>query len=274
MAAWAEAGPDVQAGSGANGNGSVARERLRLDDQGVGPQPARALRRRRALPGGRAVVGGLLVAASGVGLFAATNRSESGPSESYIVAARALAAGSRLTPSDLARQPIDLPPSVRARAFDDPGVLDGATLLAPLAAGELIQASGVVAKETDSQTRELTLTVERGRVAAGLNGGERVDLLATYGTGDDAYTLVVARGVLVVSVDRGRGGLGEAAPTVLTVGLDRPDEAMALTHASQVAKITPLRSTGVDPPITPGTESELEPYRPAQSSADEEAFVP
>ena len=249
-------------------NDGPSRERLRIDIDGSGPSPGgRAVRRRRPLPGGRAVVGGLLVAASGVGLFAATGRSEHGPGQSYLVAAHPLAAGARLSVSDLSRQPIDLPPGLRARAFDNPAVLDGATLLSPLAAGELVQASGVVAKGTDSETREVTLTVERGRVAGGLAGGERVDLLATYGTGDEAYTLVVSRGALVVAVDRGRGGLGDSSPTVLTVGIDDPEEAMAIAHASQVAKVTPLRSTGVDAPaVTNGGFYDSDSYRPPDPS--------
>lgn len=251
---------------GTNGD-EPARERLRGDIDGSGTSPgARAVRRRRPLPGGRAVVGGLLVAASGVGLFAATNRSDSGPTQSYLVAAHPLAAGARLSTSDLSRQPLDLPPGLRARAFDNPAVLDGATLLAPLAAGELVQASGVVAKGTDSDTRELTLTVDRGRVAGALAGGERVDLLATFGTGDEAYTLVVSRGALVVAVDRGRGGLGDSSPTILTVGIEDPTEAMAIAHASQVAKITPLRSTGVATPVTNGSFYDAESYRPPDAS--------
>lgn len=201
------------------------------------------------------------MAVSGVGLFAATNRSESGPRQSYLVAARALPAGTRLTPSDLSLEPIDLPVGIRARAFDDRGVLAGTTLLAPLAAGELVQASNVVIKSTGSSSREISISVERGRIASGLAGGERVDLAATYGTGPDAYTIIVSRSALVVSIDRGRGGLGEAGPTVVTLGIDDPAEAVAIAHASQVAKITPLRTTGV---VSPGATSprDANPYRP------------
>src|SRR5215210_6359354 len=99
--------------------------------------PARAVRRRRGLPGSRAVVGGLLVAASAVGLFAAASSSDAGPGHSYVVAR------------------LDLAPALTSRVFDRADALVGATLLAPLGAGELVQTSAVVARRGDAVSREL-----------------------------------------------------------------------------------------------------------------------
>ncbi len=131
-------------------------------------QPVHAVRRRRGLPGSRAVVGGLLVAASAVGLFAVASSSAEGPRHSYIVARHELAAGTRLQQSDLELAPMELAAGVRARVFNTAQPLIGATLLAPLGAGELVQSSAVVARKGDTASRELSFTLERGRVGTGI----------------------------------------------------------------------------------------------------------
>jgi Flp pilus assembly protein CpaB len=213
-----------------------------------GPERAgRAVRRRRGLPGSRAVVGGLLVAASAVGLFAAASNSGDDPRRSYVVARRELAAGTRLQPSDLELAPMDLAPASRARAFDSTQPLVGATLVAPLGPGELVQSSAVVARTGDTASRELSFTLERGRVGIGIKQGERADLLATYGTGTDAYTIVVVRQALLVAIERPRTSTGENGPATVTVAVDDPADALALAHAVQLGKVTLVRATGAPP---------------------------
>jgi Flp pilus assembly protein CpaB len=187
------------------------------------------------------------VAAAGVGLFSAATTAGRQPGHPYVVAARALTAGTSLEPGDLALAEIELPPALRARAFDDLKVLAGATLLAPVGAGELVQVSAVIAGGTAAGSRELTFTVERGRIGPTIRDGERIDLLATYGTGDDAYTLVAGRDLPVITVDRTRVGVGETSPVFVTVAVaDAPAE-VALSHAAQVGKLTVVRTTGAAP---------------------------
>ena len=210
-----------------------------------GGRPARTVRRRRGLPGSRAVVGGLLVACAAVGLFAAASRNGGGPSHSYVVARHDLAAGARLQASDLAVTPMDLPPDLGERAFESPQPLLGATLVAPLGAGELVQASAVVARRSDAASRELTFTLERGHLGSGIKEGERADVLATYGSGNDAFTTVVVRQALLVGIDRPRTA-GDG-PTTVTVAIDDPADALALAHALQLGKITVVRATGAPP---------------------------
>lgn len=224
------------------------------DPQAGERRAARTVRRRRGLPGGRAVVGGLLVAASAVGLFAATSTSGRGPAHSFVVASHDLAAGTRLQASDLQLAPMDLAPGARAHAFDSTQPLVGATLVAPLEPGELVQSSAVVARKADSASRELSFTLERGRVGAGIKQGERVDLFATYGTGNDASTIVVVRQALLVSVERPRTASGDNGPTTVTVAVDDPNDALALAHALQLGKVTLVRATGAPPlPAVPPT---------------------
>ena len=228
--------------------GTVSR-RMPRETAGEGQDhPARTVRRRRGLPGSRAVVGGLLVASSAVGLFAAATNSGKGPARSYVVARQELAAGTRLQVTDLALAPMELAPGVRARVFDTTQILVGATLVAPLGAGELVQSSAVVARKGDTASRELTFTLERGRVSTGIKQGERADLLATFGTGADAFTAVVVRSALLVAIERPRTSSGgDTGASTVTVAVDDPADALALAHAIQLGKVTLVRATGAPP---------------------------
>jgi len=221
---------DVQSG----GNG-------RDGQRGKGPQ---TLRQRRGLPGNRAVVGGLLVAAAAVGLFSASTGAGQGSRRPYVVANRPLAPGSRIEAADLGVQQLHLSPPLAARAFAERDPLVGATVVAPVAPGELVQASAVVARRSGPASRELSFTVEPGRVGAALRDGERVDLLATYGSATDGFTAVIVRQALLVSLEDSRGALGDGSPVTVTVALDEAADTLALAHAVQVGKVTVVRATG------------------------------
>ncbi len=215
-----------------------------------GARPAgRTVRRRRGLPGSRAVVGGLLVAAAAIGLFAATSSSGGGPDHSYVVARQDLAAGTRLQVSDLQLVPMELTDALQARAFERAEPIAGAMLLAPLAAGELVQTSAVVTRKGEAASRELSFTLERGQVSTAIKQGERVDLLATYGTGNEAFTVVVVRQALLVGIERQRSSSGDTGPATVTVAVDDPTDAVALAHAIQIGKVTLVRATGAPPMI-------------------------
>lgn len=206
---------------------------------GRGPVRARG----RSVPGGRAVLGGFLVAAAVVGLFWASSR-ESGPSQLYVVAAHDLAPGTRLGAGDLRRQPLDLPPSLAGRAFTDEAALEGSVAIGPLAAGELVQASAVVAKPSSPSSREVSVAVPAATLPPGLETGERIDVVATFGAGGDAFSTYVVRQAQIVGLDQvGR----DERDTTVTVALDDPNEAIALAHASQQAKLTVVRATGAPP---------------------------
>jgi hypothetical protein len=77
-----------------------------------------------------------------------------------------------------------------------------------------------------------------------LRPGETIDLLATYGTGIDAITTVLARSALVLQLDtQGDGTMGATGRVVLTIGLASADELLDAAHAAQVAGLTAVRST-------------------------------
>ena len=120
--------------------------------------------------------------------------------------------------------------------------------LAPGQAGEVLQRSAVLLPdETDSPSdsrREFSLPVERDRALNGeIEPGETVDVLATYGTGESAYTVTVARRAVVVDLAETTGGLGSDGRIVVTLALADADTVLRATHASVAAVVTLVRST-------------------------------
>lgn len=231
--------------SSTNGDG-------RGDDGGFGRQIAR----RRSLPGGRAVVGGFLVAVAAVGVFAAYTSATAGPATAYLVATRDLPIGAVLAPGDVDLVPMELPDAQRSRSFDDPAVLDGATTVAPLRADELVQQSSVVETGADSGTRLVSFSVDAARALNGrIRPGEHIDILATYGE----YTQYVLGDVTVVDTSAGTDdAIGSSAAISFVVDVGNREAERALTHASAAATLSVARTTGA-PDEGP---ADLEPYFP------------
>ena len=206
----------------------------------------RTVKRRSALPTGRAVVGGFLVALAALGTFAAYSASTAGPSTTYVVARRDIPIGTRLTANDLTTLPMELPDVVaRDAAFANEGPLVGATTVGPVRRGELVQAGDVVKKRSGAGELEVSFEVESSRALAGtLRPGERVDVLATFGAGADTYTVTVVRQARVLETGNDRGGLASGDTDVISLAVPTPDDALALTHAVNAGKVTLVRSTG------------------------------
>lgn len=212
--------------AGANGNGAP-----------------RTLNRHRGLPSGRAVAGGLLVAVAAIGIFAAWRGAAAGPSTSYVVAARRLAVGTRLSIADLRVAKVELPASLRRHAFADRRALVGATVLGPLEGGELVQASNVTA-ERDRPRQQVSFSIEASRALNGsIAPGERVDVLGTYGSGGgDSWTAVIASNVLVADISSAGSSLNAGRALVLTLSLDDRKDVLAVTHAARSGTITIARA--------------------------------
>ena len=225
-------------------------------------------RRRRGLPGGRAVVGALLVAVAAVGVFAAYAGADSAPSRTAVVASGALAAGHRVMDHDVEVVEVDLPDAVAGRTFAAADLVVGAVTLAPLEPGELVQRSAVAVSPSGADpTRpgsEFSFAVDKERAVNGdLQRGEEVDVLATYGTGDDAYTMVVARRARLLALDgSARSTIGSTGRLVVTLALGSADQVLQVAHASEVASVTLVRATraadsapGEDTYTAPGPNS-------------------
>jgi Flp pilus assembly protein CpaB len=198
--------------------------------------------RRAALPNGRAVVGGLLVATAAVGTYAAWSSADDPPGTRYAVAARDVRVGEVLEAGDLRLVAMDAAPTVAAAAFaaGDASLLVGQLTVAPLAAGDLVQRSAVVRPEDGRRARQLSFPID---VAAALAGtvevGERVDVLATTGSDERATTRVVAEGAVVAAL------LGDEDGGRIVVLLSVGDDAdlLAVTTAARVDDLTLVRTT-------------------------------
>lgn len=243
----------------------------RVLDRGVTPESTdgrsldqRSVGRRRPLPGTRAVVGALLVALAALGTFMAYTDATAPPSVGYVVAGVDLAPGHVLSASDLTTAPMDLAPGVASRSFTRPDSLVGATVLAPLAAGELVQASHLVRLGDEATgARSMSFPVEADLALAGaLRQGERIDVVATFGSGQEAYTTVVVRHVAVTGITDAGAAMGGRF-TVVTVALETNDDVLALAHAVRAGKVTVVRSTGADQSEVPvGVGDADHTYRP------------
>lgn len=224
---------EVTLGTRAGGNGRSAEA------------APRTVRRRRTLPGGRAVVGGFLVALAGVGVFAGYTTATSDTRERYLVAREDLTPGQRITPSSLGYLPMDLPRLMQSRSFRDPARLVGSVVVGPLGKGDLIQTADVLVGRAGPVGREVSFSIESARAVDGqLQRGELVDVLVTYGTGTDAYTVAVAQGVRVINRRQPRGTLGDGGDEVITVSVPTGTETLALAHAVSAGAVTLVRTAG------------------------------
>jgi Flp pilus assembly protein CpaB len=191
------------------------------------------------------VVGGFLVALAAVLLFAAYTSATGRPRQRYVVAARPLTPGIRLQPSDLTTVALDLPDAgVRRQVFTDEATLVGASVVAPIAPGALIEASAVVGRAGAPGTREVSLSVDRARAVAGtLKAGEFVDILGTFGTGAGSFTTVLVPHIAVISIANVADSLGGNSPTqLLTFAAPTELVAEAVANASYAAQVTIVRS--------------------------------
>ena len=208
---------------------------------------------RRSLPSSRAVVGALLITVAAVGAFAMGQRESGPPATRYVVVTKAIAPGSRIDESTVATRAMDLDADVASQAFRDVNLVVGAVALAPMNAGQLVQGADLApAVKVDGQVltgHELTFPIERDRVPANLRRGERVAVLATYGTGSEARTMTTAQQAVVLSFETDGDTIGTKRSARLTVLLSDPTMVIETAHASQAADITIVRTTQADAPL-------------------------
>jgi hypothetical protein len=208
----------------------------------------RTLTRRPGLPGGRAVVGALLVVTAGVGTFTLGRDGGDESTGHYAVLTRAVDPGEELTTDALDWRPLSLDDEIDGRAFHDRGELDGAVALVPLAAGELVQRSvvrrGDAAGTESLPEAQLSIPVPIDRTPPGLRRGEHVTLLATYGSGDNAVTVRTVESAVVLGYESDPDAIGAHDRGRLTLALADAGALIATAHAAQVAELTVVRSTG------------------------------
>ena len=222
----------------------ASRTQAAADGWATSPEERRVIRRRHPLPSGRAVVGGFLIAAAAVLTFSAYTRAARTPRQQYVVAARPLSPGSRITGADVRVAALDIPDAgVRAQLFGSAGALIGASVLAPIPPGSLVESSEVVGRGGLPGTRELSISVDAARAVGGtLKPGEYVDLLSTFGQGAASSTVVMAAHVEVLTISGPAGGIGgSGAETIVVAAPDGPS-AEAIADAAIATQLTLVRS--------------------------------
>lgn len=210
----------------------------------------RRITRPRSLPGGRAVVGALLIAASAVVVFAAYLDATADPATRFLVAADPVASGTVIEDIDAARglfssAPLTLVDAVAEHAVevDDLESIVGHTLVAPLQRGELLQRSVLLDGERATGGHVMSFSLPAADAVAGsLVPGETIDVLAT-GRGSRAPTTsYIVRGVPLLAVSSG----GSGSNVVLTVALGGVDEVQALGHAVHTATVFVVSTTATE----------------------------
>lgn len=189
-------------------------------------------------------MGGFLVAAAAVGVFAAYLNATSGPDHSWVVVTEPVTAGQQLEPHHLGLVGIDLPTELQGRAFVDPEEVIGAVATAPIAEYDLVLATHLV-DGRGAGHEHMSFSIDPAEAVAGrLQPGDRVDVLATY-RGDEG-TEQVGADVLVLDVDDGSGGIADGGDLVLTVALEPGADTLALAHAASQADLRLVRVTSRD----------------------------
>lgn len=213
----------------------------------------RAVRRRRSLPGGRAIAGALLITAAAVGVFAAYLNATALPSESWVVAASELAPGTVLDRAALDTVAMDVPVAqsqqlVPADRIDD---VVGRVALGPVRTGDLVQWTTVLADEAPDGASTFTFSVPASRVAfrGELAAGDTIDIVATYSD----TTVYVARDIALLT--RPATGSGDGATTI-TIAVEDPTTVLAVANALDSARVFVVRS---DPD---GGDEVPSPFRP------------
>ncbi len=196
-------------------------------------------------PNSRTIVGGLLVSAAALAAFLTVTGAGGTPQQSVVISRRPLAAGERLDSSSLTTMAIDKRTADSLPGFTSIDLVIGAVALAPIGQGELLQQSAVFTGGPPEPTREFSFPVDRDRALNGdLRSGERVDVLATYGSASDATTTVLARDANVIRItDAKTGTLGNSGKLIITLALSSADQLLDAAHAAQIASITVVRST-------------------------------
>lgn len=220
-----------------NGFGVVDRQR--------NPRSDRTVRRPGRAPSRRAVLGGFLVALAAVLTWTTIRSAGQRPGHDIVVATRTIAPGERIDASAVTVRTVVMDADLAAHDFSSPTQLVDGVALAPIAEGEAIARSAVLADPSGEKLRQFSFPVDRDRALNGdLRAGERVDVMATFGSGTESTTTVIARDALVLKVTEQRtGSLAASGKLIVTLGLASADQVLDAVHASQVADLTVVRST-------------------------------
>ena len=166
-------------------------------------------------------------------------------------AARDLPRGESVDAADLEAVQVRLPSDTLSEYVTTVDEATGSVLLNPIHAGEFVPLA-TIARGPDARAgRSITIPISPEHAAGGRLGvGDRVDVLATFNSGDvRARTVAVARSLEVLgTVDAGGVITGEEATVGISVAAT-PEEAARLAFAIRTGEIDLAR---VEAPMPPG----------------------
>ena len=201
---------------------------------------------RFTIPRQRAVLGGFLIALAAALAFVASTRGSATPSTNLAIARQALTPGTRLTAADVELVSIPVTEDLAAHGFDSLDALIGASTLAPVDSGELIQRSAVRPSSAGAEPG-FSFPIDREHAVGGdLRPGDIVDVLATFGSGIDAETAVLARSVRLSDIsETDPSSVSGSGSLIITATFASADQVLDIAHAAQVAALTLIRTTGI-----------------------------
>lgn len=205
-------------------------------------------------------MGGFLIAAAAVLVFAGVAAGGASPGRPWVVAAVPLSPGTLLAPSDLTTASMRLPSGTAAAAYRQADDLVGHTLTVAVSPGELVQRSMVGQAAGGANLRPVNLAVDPDSLT-GLAIGAPVDVLATPGADSTASSgsasspaggsapavTVVVRGATLLSEGRADSDLTTGSDTSqVTLGVSSLAEVEAVVAASQSGTITLVAAEASD----------------------------
>jgi Flp pilus assembly protein CpaB len=215
----------------------------RVVGRSAGAVPGRLRTSGRAiLPSGRAVLGALLLAVSGVATFVAWQGSAVGEGPPSVVARRPVAPGRPIVADDLRVVSMALPPEQATRVFGSVDQVVGRVAYGPIDEGELVQEGQLSSGPSAAGVLEVAVSLPRDRALDGsLRSGDRVDVFMS----DDVHTEQIAADAQVVTVSWGDDAtLVAGDEIVVTLALERPEDRLGLIDAARRAEVTLTRSAG------------------------------
>jgi hypothetical protein len=215
-----------------------------------GPRRADRRRSRRGrrhvrLPTPRALLGAALITLAAAGVLVST-RPSGGADTRWVVATRDVPAGTSLSADDLGTVAIELPDGVVAVPGADAERLVGRVTRTDLATLSVLRPDDVWERRPLARDGvEVPITVDIGRLPAGLRPGATVDVLASDTAGSG--TSVVAASVTILGIDhRPDASLGGTDDVPLRVAVPQ-DSVATLVDASVRAELTVVLPTATQP---------------------------
>lgn len=197
----------------------------------------------------RVLVGSVLIVGAIFGLSWSFSNQSGISTLLIVVPKKSIAPYQPITANDLTTLKMPTKSQFNSLFLTSPADLLGEQALVPLEPNEPITQSEVapIIRHAD---RELTLEVPSARAVEGsISPGDRVDVLATYGTGPTANTITAGRSVLVLSVSELTSSFSSSSPKTIsiTLAVRSFEEMMAIAQGQVAATITLVRSTGALP---------------------------